>query len=295
MQFLVNLALKARGSLNKPNDYGFIDQISMGEKIPKIVHQTYSSKNLPELIKKNIEKLKANNPDWQFRFYDDDDRKKYIAENYPQLLSLYQKINSKYGAARADFFRYLVIYKEGGVYLDIKSGAEKKLTEIVRDSDKYLLSHWPRHYPKIMHGQHPGITNPIGELQQWHVISVSGHPFLKLVIENVCHNIEHYNPILHDYGSWGVFNLTGPIAYTEPIYPLLDKYPNRLENNHEDLGLIYVALETNDSLGGHHQVFKKPHYSKLEESIVKQPFYILALFNLSKPVIKLIKKLKPAK
>ena len=292
MGMLVNYALEIRGSLNKLGDYGYIAPIAMGEHIPKIVHQTYFTKTLPEKLQNNLDKMKAENPDWEFRLYDDKDITQFISAHFANLLPVYQRINTKYGAAKADFFRYLVMYKDGGVYLDIKSGLDKPLNSIIRTSDKYVLSHWPRFYPKIMLGQHPGITNPLGELQQWHIIAVFGHPFLKSVIENVCNNIKHYNPLIHDFGSWGVFNLTGPIAYTEAIYPLLNKHPHRLENNHLDVGLIYVALDSNDSLGGHHQVFQKKHYSKLDEPITTQPFYIVWIFNLVKPIIKLLKSLK---
>ena len=292
MRVLVNFALKIRGSLNKLGDYDYVTPMAMGERIPKIVHQTYFTKNLPEKLQNNLDKMKAENPDWEFRLYDDEDIAQFISAHFASLLPVYQRINTKYGAAKADFFRYLVMYKEGGVYLDIKSGLNKPLNSIIHTSDKYVLSHWPRFYPKIMLGQHPGITNPLGELQQWYIIAIPGHPFLKSVIENVCNNIKHYNPLVHDFGSWGVFNLTGPIAYTEAIYPLLSQYPHRLQNNHIDVGLIYVALDSNDSFGGHHQVFQKKHYSKLDEPITTQPFYILWLFNLIKPIIKLLKSLK---
>ena len=295
MQLLVKFALKVRGSLNQVGDYDYISKIDMGEKIPKIVHQTYSTKDLPALIKSNIDKLKAHNPEWDFRLYDDEDISKYIETNYPKLLVIYNKINPKYGAARADFFRYLLMYKDGGVYLDIKSGAKKPLSQILRDTDKFILCHWSKSFDDGKWGVHPGVSTSNGELQQWHIIAVKGHPFLKSVIENVCNNIKHYNPIIHDYGLWGVVNLTGPIAYTESIYPMLTNYPNRLENDHEDLGLIYVAIDSNDAKFGHRKVFEKKHYSLLEESIVKQPFYTAFLFNIIKPIIKQLKLIKNSK
>ena len=292
MKIFIDYALKIRRSLNKLSDYGYVKNIEIGEKIPKIVHQTYFTKELPELIKKNVDSLKANNPDWEFRLYNDEDILNFITTHFPNLLSTYNKINSKYGAARADFFRYLVIYKEGGVYLDIKSGANKPLTQLIHDSDQYILCHWSKSFDDGKWGMHASINNANGELQQWHVIAVKGHPLLKSVIENVCNNIKHYNPIFHDFGSWGVVNLTGPIAYTEAIYPLLKLYPHRIEFNHDELGLIYVAISSNDKLYGHHKVFNKTHYSKLEEPVVNQPLYMLLLFKLTKPVIKQLKIIK---
>ncbi len=37
----------------------------------------------------------------------------------------------RYGVVLADIFRYLVIYNEGGVYLDIKSTVNRPLDEII--------------------------------------------------------------------------------------------------------------------------------------------------------------------
>ncbi|MES2636678.1 MAG: glycosyltransferase [Pseudomonadota bacterium] len=293
MNILAKLALNLRGSLNKPSDRDFIADIKMGEQIPKIIHQTYYTKNLPIELERNLLKNKEANPGWELRFYDDEDIEIYIKTHFPELFDFYEKINPNYGAAKADFFRYLVVYNDGGVYLDIKSGAEKPLDSIIIASDKYILSHWPRSYPKAMLGQHRDITNPIGEFQQWHIISVAGHPFLKAVINSVCNNILHYNPILHEFGAFGVFNSTGPIAYTEAIYPLLNKYPHRLEKDHLDVGLIYSALDDNHSLSTHLRVYTKKHYLQLEEPVITQSKFVTVLFYTLKPLIKYLKiKLK---
>lgn len=293
MKKLLKPVLALRNSLNKLGDYGYVAKKAQLDKIPKIIHQIYHlpehHDDFPPEVRKNINSVKRLNHGWDHRLYDANDIEDYIQEHFPNLLKFYQKINPSYFAARADFFRYLVIYNEGGVYLDIKANMSKPLDEIIDSDDQYVLSHWPRSYPKIMRGQHPGITNPIGELQQWHISAVPGHPLLKSVIENVCNNIAHYNPIFHDYGSWGVFNLTGPIAYTEAIYPLLDQYPHRLEADHLELGYIYYALGPENETSGHHKIFKTKHYSKLEESIVKVSPYKQAIFTLSKPFIKLLK------
>ena len=49
---------------------------------------------------------------------------------------------SNYGAAKADLFRYLLIYAYGGVYLDLKSTVEKPLSESLSGNESFILSHW---------------------------------------------------------------------------------------------------------------------------------------------------------
>ena len=112
--------------------------------IPKIIHQTYHSLNFSPEIQESVDSLKSLNPEWEYRFYDDAAIEDFIGKNYyPEILGFYKKINPYYGAARADFFRYLLIYKVGGIYLDIKSSASLVLDEVVENKDKYVLAYWP--------------------------------------------------------------------------------------------------------------------------------------------------------
>jgi len=236
-----------------------LQTIEMGSVIPKIIHQTFYTKELPSEISLNIEKIKALNSDWTYCLYDNEDIESYIKKYFPDVLDSYLKINPKYGAARADLFRYLVIYKEGGVYFDIKSSFTKPFNSSIKISDKMILSHW--NYKKW--GMHGDIDNPKGEFQQCFIIAVPGHPFLKSVIENILRNIDIYNSFIHFSGQGGVLRLTGPIAYTLAISPLLYKYPYRLVQSKEDLGFVYSIYD-----GMSHEGLFKIHYSKLKEPII---------------------------
>lgn len=269
------LVRKVGLNLNQAKDFGIVNPQQIGDKIPKIIHQTYFTRTLSPEIESNIQKLKSENPDWEYRFYDDSDIKEYIAKYFPEILSLYNKINPKYGAARADFFRYLVIYREGGVYLDIKSSLSKPLDTMLKPDDKFILAHWV--YAHNPYSRHASIDNPNGEFQQWHIISVKGHPYLKAVIENVCRNIQVYSILFHDVGMMGVLNLTGPIAYSIAILPIVNKHGHRVGFD-EDFGLIYSVF--GNDLGSHRSLFKT-HYESLRESIVEES----KLVKLTYPVV----------
>ncbi len=177
------------------------------------------------------------------------------------------------------------------MYLDIKSGAARPFNQIIQASDRYILSHW-QNDPGQIHqniGFHRCIPHPHGEFQQWHVIATSGHPFLKAVIENVCNNIHHYNPFLHDTGGWGVVNLTGPIAYTLAITKHLAHYPHRIARSSQALGLVYSLYEEKN-LGVTHHVNSKTHYTRQTASVIKLTGSKKLIFNLLNPLIQATKK-----
>jgi len=226
--------------------------------IPRKIFQLIPNKNYihPEL-KQTIDKIKTLNPEWKYMLYDDTDMLNYIYRNYPQYVDTYLKINPKYGASRADFFRYLLMYKEGGVYLDIKSSMNKPLKYIISNKDEYVLSHWTSAPFK------KELNNSYGEYQQWHIICKPEHPFLKRTIENVVYNINNYDYMRDGFGKLGVLKLTGPYVYSKSIIPLLNAYKYKLFSDHIYSGLVYNSTKTD-----HREIIGGTHYSKINEPIV---------------------------
>ena len=241
-----------------------------GTKIPKVIHQTFHSKRLPPIIEENVARIKALNPGWKYVLHDDGDVSDFICTYYgPKILSYYTRINAGYGAARADLFRYLLLYKLGGVYLDVKSSPERPLDEILRSDDRYLLSGWKNkdNEPFKGWGIYPELNRiEGGEFQQWHIVAAPGHPFLKTVLENVLCNIDSYNPFLHGTGRLGVLRVTGPIAYTLAIASVRHLHDHRFVDSQDDLGFRYSIFGKNYAQA--RNIFNQPHYSELRTSLV---------------------------
>jgi hypothetical protein len=225
------------------------------------------SKNLPPELHENAENIKRMNPGWTYAIHDDADIRKFITDIYGlEILGYFDRIDSRYGAARADLFRYLLMYKYGGVYMDIKSTCTQPLDQVLKPNDRFVLSQW-RNKPGEVHAGWgtKGLDHIAGgEYQQWHIIAAPGHPFLKSVIEAVLSNIDQYRPWAHGTGGPGVLRLTGPIAYTLAINPLLPVSEYRLVANETDLGFQYSIFKP-----ASHKTLFKAHYSNLTESIVK--------------------------
>ena len=237
-------------------------------KIPKIIHQTYYDKaSLSLELNNNIKHLKKINKDWEYRFYDNKDIINFISLNYEiEVLNKVNLINPKYGVVLADLFRYLLLYKVGGVYLDIKSSVQKPLDEIIKDDDVYLISQWKNKIGEKFEGY--GILPllkkiPGGEFQQWFIVSEPNHPFLLSVIKNVLFNIENYSIQTFGVGHFGVMLTSGPVIYTLAIAPLLKKNNYRIIDS-EDSGLVYSIYGNGN---GHLKLFKQ-NYRESQEPII---------------------------
>jgi hypothetical protein len=237
--------------------------VEPGVSVPRVLHQTYPSQTLPTVFLENTRRLRELHPRWDYRFYDDDDIARYIRTVYgDEIFAYYLRIDPRYGAARADLFRYLLMYNEGGVYLDIKSAARKPLDEVLRSDDQYVLSYW-RGTRFSGWGDHSELRNYGGqEFQQWHIIAARGHPYLKSVIETVLRNLDRYNPLTWGVGRKGVMRVTGPVAYTQAIGLIRSQFPHRLVGGQDDLALEYTALPDVD----HRSLFRF-HYTVLQDPV----------------------------
>ncbi len=253
--------------LNKPPVTYVLPAVAQGNSVTKIIHQTYFSVTVPEEIQANIAKLKTLNPSWDYRFYTDSDIVDFITNHYDaSVLDYFNRINPAYGAARADLFRYLVVYRLGGAYLDIKSSTTIALDDVLATDERFVLSYWNNKPGQDYEGfgMHPELDVHTGEFQQWHVIAAPGHPFLKAVIETVFTNIDRYLPSLHGVGQHGVVRVTGPVAYTMAILPLLALHEHRIVDSAADLGLQYSIYKK----FSHMHISKATHYTVLKEPIV---------------------------
>lgn len=226
--------------------------------ISRIIHQTHDETEIPEIFQSNVENLKHKNPKWKYIYWNAKNRHDFIYDFFGwEMLNAYLSINPRYGAARADFFRYLCIYQLGGVYLDLKSGCDVPLDNIIHPDDQYLLSQWHNKKGESAEGCGLGpevASVPGGEYQQWHIIAAAGHPFLMHVVKNMLTRINRYSENFYGNGKLSVLRVTGPYVYTMSIFPHLNEFSHRFFD-YEQSGLIYTTI------GDHTKAFKH-HYSQ---------------------------------
>jgi len=136
--------------------------------IPKVIYQTWKTKDLHPAVQEIRQNMQDMNHEYQMILFDDNDMDRWIVENCDQqTIKAYQSLQN--GAGRADFWRYLVIYQNGGVYLDIDSEIKLPLRELIDDDDSAIIT---REKNENM-------------FNQWILIFEKNHPVLKKTIEKV--------------------------------------------------------------------------------------------------------------
>jgi hypothetical protein len=232
------------------------------DKVPQIIHRTFRTRAEAKKLYDNAWKTTAKNlPQWEQRFYSDNDIAEWIPSTFGSssaITKAYQAINPEYGAARADLFRYLIVYIYGGLYLDIKSLAISTLPEIPNKGE-IMVSRWRLPCQREAVGLE-------GEFQNWHIYARPRAKALLAVIRHVVQNIAtiQSNPkasclslgVDRSDSKGKVLGTTGPIAYTIALKKFYNNYRDKVikiapdNDNHE---FITAALaSTSENM---HQIF----------------------------------------
>lgn len=228
-------------------------------------------------IRTSIQALVQRNRDWNVVVFSDEKQQAFIRTHYSkEFLDHYLAINPRYGAARADFFRYLAIYKAGGVYLDIKSACLLPLDTLITPQDSLLLAQWDNQVGRkyAYWGLWPELWNvPGGEYVNWFFAATTKHPILLEVISQIIHNIQNYTPTTENLGRPGILRTTGPIAWTQALSTALRRQGQQQGAriiNSGDHGLIYSIFDLGDQAGGqaNHRGAFQHHYSNSAEPVV---------------------------
>lgn len=183
--------------------------------IPKSIYQTFYTKNLPINIKNLIDDMLLNNPGYEHFLYDDEDIDNFIKNEFDyETYEAFKMLNV--GAAKADFWRYCILYKRGGVYIDIDSSIIGKLDELITPFDNAIISRE---------------TNA-NIFVQWCLMFSANHKLLEICINKCKDNIlnKKTNNILY---------LTGPRVFSESIIEYCKGVDYLWETNDQNINIRF--------------------------------------------------------
>lgn len=164
-------------------------------RIPRIIHQTWKTKNAPPNWNITVQSvLQMNSDKFQYRVWTDTDIHNFVRQEDPYF---YEHTFTKYSfdIQRIDAVRYYILYRFGGIYIDMDNGCLKPFDSLLNaleavDPDVEHLAAFPR-------------TKPIG-ISNGFMISTKEHPFLKILISRLPlfdhHFLIHYFTIMLSTG-----------------------------------------------------------------------------------------------
>lgn len=179
--------------------------VSKEANLPKIIHMT--GRGSPN---KEFRSWKEKNPEWDARWYSDDDVNQYVIQHYPEYLTTWQKMSK---IAKFDFWRILVVYKEGGLYVDSDVTCNRPISDWdIQPTDKFVSGTecW-------------GCNDIELQLIQFAFMAVPEHPVLKYAAVHIATNAWRRPSYAHHYENSmkNVFHSSGPGALTHGLLQYL--------------------------------------------------------------------------
>jgi hypothetical protein len=182
------------------------------QSIPKIIWQTYKTKNLPIDAKNARQTWIDKNPEWDIKLFDDNDIEQYILEYWDDRMHKFYKA-LPIGVMKADLWRYLILTTHGGVYADIDSICKIPINTWISDlnisTQKNILVF--------------GLENNI-HFCQWTILSTPNHDAMKYICEYILINFEKNG--IDIKRNHFVHATTGPGIWTDAIRAYLNLNQN---------------------------------------------------------------------
>jgi Glycosyltransferase sugar-binding region containing DXD motif len=165
--------------------------------VPRIIHQTYKSYDLPENFKRWREECKKLNPCWEFRLWTDEDNLELVKTSFPELLPTYAGYDAN--IKRIDAARYMMLYKYGGVYMDMDLACLRGFNESTfREPNAF--------YTAQQHDDWSSASNRQQRVANAFMASTPGHPFLSTILKRLPKTMDQH-----------VVCATGPCLLTSTI------------------------------------------------------------------------------
>jgi len=183
--------------------------------------QTWKSHEFPEHLYNLMNKMRSLNENAKHFLFLDNNIVGFIKTFFPKYYDFF--ISLKYKIQQIDFFRYLVIYYHGGLYLDLDMDIHRSFDTLDRTKCIFPV-------------EIGGVNDPNMLIGNYAFYAPARHPFLKHIIEcivngvmdeNLINNAQenHTDPREHVY----VYYTTGPELVT---------YAYKTYQNKEDIILL---------------------------------------------------------
>ena len=174
--------------------------------IPRRIYQTWKTHALPPAVVQVRQRAMTLNPTYEFELFDDIAMERFFREEFTELYYFYLQL--QVGAARADLWRYAILYKRGGIYLDIDSDLRAPLDELIGPSDDMIVTRE---------------GNP-GLFCQWVLIARARHPVLRVLIDQCVANIAAAPRSVYsgasNTGPGSLVMMTGPVVVSQLLRQL---------------------------------------------------------------------------
>lgn len=102
-------------------------------RIPRIIHQTWKTKDVPSPLDQLPQTWKEYLPNWEYILWTDEMNREFVCKHFPDFLEKYDTYPCN--IQRADAIRYLLLKVYGGLYVDMDFECLENIEFLLEGSD----------------------------------------------------------------------------------------------------------------------------------------------------------------
>lgn len=97
----------------------------------RIIHQMWKDDTIPDTCKPYMDSWKKHHPNWEFRFWTDEDISRLVTDHYSWFIDTYNEY--QYNICRSDAARHIILHRHGGLYCDIDIECYRPVDDLIGD------------------------------------------------------------------------------------------------------------------------------------------------------------------
>ena len=186
--------------------------------IPKIIHQTWKTHDIPGDCIGAVESWRVMNPGYEYRLYDDAEIDAHMRKMHPELMVHWKRMKP---IEKADMFRYAILYDEGGIYADIDVTCNRPVDDWLKQTGDFYnvdlivgfeictkREDWRKWFARQF------------QVSQWTMAGHKGHPVFKSIMDKVAHFFATHTD--KERKSTSVVQTTGPGPWSDAVLEHLE-------------------------------------------------------------------------
>ena len=198
-----------------------LDDSTLKNKIPKIIHQSYTN-TVNSHIFSTTSTWKEININYGYMYWNDDDCYTFIKDNFDK--SVLEAYNMLYaGAYKADIFRLCVLYIYGGIWTDISSLCEVSLDKVINNENLIIVK------------DTDAVQTKYGNIYQAFIISEPKNNIILYILQFTVNRVINHEEFNNNYPQ--VINqtlgVTGPTIFAMGFNSFIDRPVGTIINDNE--------------------------------------------------------------
>jgi len=123
-------------TITSDNIDDIVAELKGESKIPKIIFQTMETTLVTVNIRSCIEQVRNINPGYKYYYFTSYDCRNFIQKHYPDVLEAYDLLLP--GAYKADLWRYCILHKYGGFYMDCRMYPYASFDSVITKETEFM-------------------------------------------------------------------------------------------------------------------------------------------------------------